>query len=221
MYIPFFSKKQDPPEFYKAYAAQFSKTNTADFDTARFIIFDTETTGTNAREDRMLSIGALALTGNQINLASSFELYVKQDMFSEEAAAIHGILRENRKYKKVTEEEAVKAFLKFIGTGILVGHHVGFDVGIINYALKRLGAPKLKNKFTDTGVLYKRTVHLVNITNPDKVYTLDDLCEGLNISRTDRHKAMGDAYITALAFLKILSRLKGNKKLKLKNILLN
>ena len=221
MHIPFFSKTPEPPEFYKQYAAQFASKSLPELEEARFVVFDTETTGTNAREDRMLSIGALELKGNKISLSSSFELYVKREVFNEEAVAIDGILRENRKYKKVSEEEAVKAFLEFIGDAILVGHHVGFDIGIINYALKRLGAPKLKNKFTDTGVLYKRTVHLVNITDPNKVYTLDDLCEELNIARTDRHKAMGDAYITALAFLKVMSKLKTNKKLKLKQILLN
>ncbi len=83
-----------------------------------------------------------------------------------------------------------------------------------------MGAPKLKNKFTDTSVLFKRSVHLVNITNPDKVYSLDELCEALNISKNDRHKAMGDALITALAFLKILTRFKSSKKTSLKKILI-
>ena len=214
MHIPFFSKKPEPPEFYKRYAAQFNKTEEREINNTRFIVFDTETTGIDYRSDRMLCIGALELIGNQINLANSFEVYVSQNLFSEEAVAIHGILRGTRKHEKLTEEEAVMRFLNFIGNAVLVGHHVGFDIGIINYALKRLGAPKLKNKAVDTGVLYKRTVHLVNITNPNKIYSLDELCEELNISRTDRHKAIGDAYITTVAFLKIKSRLKKVTRLK-------
>ena len=214
MRIPFFSKKPEPPQFYKDYALLFTGLEAPAIEDARFIIFDTETTGIHKQTDRMLSLGAVELTWNRINLSNSLELYVEQEVFSKDAVAIHGILKENSKYTKISEEEAVKTFLQYIGNAVLVGHHIGFDVGIINYALKRLGAPKLKNKIVDTGVLFKRTVHLVNITNPDKVYSLDDLCEELNIPRTDRHKAMGDAYITALAFLKILSRLKKVKRLK-------
>ncbi|MAS71549.1 MULTISPECIES: 3'-5' exonuclease [unclassified Leeuwenhoekiella] len=214
MRIPFFTKKPDPPQFYKDYAILFTGLEEPAIADARFIVFDTETTGIDKQTDRMLSLGAVELQGNSINLANSLELYVEQEVFSKEAVAIHGILKENSKYQKISEEEAVKQFLKYIGNSVLVGHHIGFDVGIINYSLKRLGAPKLKNRTIDTGVLFKRTVHLVNITNPDKVYSLDELCEELNIARTDRHKAIGDAYITALAFLKILNRLKKPKRLK-------
>ena len=214
MRIPFFKKSPEPPQFYKNYSALFSGAEDPTPQDARFVVFDTETTGFNKQTDRVLSIGAVELKGNRINLANSLEVYVEQELFSKDAVAIHGILKENSKYSKISEEEAIKTFLDYIGNAVLIGHHVGFDVGIINYALKRLGAPKLKNKTIDTGLLFKRTVHMVNVTNPDKVYSLDELCEELNISRTDRHKAIGDAYITALAFLKILNRLKNPKRLK-------
>ncbi|MGO4913362.1 3'-5' exonuclease [Leeuwenhoekiella sp. W20_SRS_FM14] len=220
MRIPFFDKKPDPPEFYKTYAKAFSEAIPSTIEDTRFVVFDTETTGINARKDRMLSLGALEIKSNQIQLAKSLEVYVSQEIFNEEAVAIHGILRQHRNQIKISEEETVKLFLEFIGNAVLVGHHVGFDIAIINYALKRLGAPKLKNRFTDTGILFKRSVHLVNITNPDKVYSLDELCEELNISKNDRHKAMGDAFITALAFLKIQNRLRGSKKITLKDILI-
>lgn len=220
MRIPFFDKKSDPPEFYKNYAKAFSEATPSTIEDTRFVVFDTETTGINARKDRMLSLGALEIKSNQIQLANSLEVYVSQEIFNEEAVAIHGILRQHRNQIKISEEETVKLFLEFIGNAVLVGHHVGFDIAILNYALKRLGAPKLKNRFTDTGTLYKRSVHLVNITNPDKVYSLDELCEELNISKNDRHKAMGDAFITALAFLKIQNRLRGSKKIMLKDILI-
>ena len=71
MHIPFFRKTPEPPEFYKQYAAQFASKSLPELEEARFVVFDTETTGTNAREDRMLSIGALELKGNKISLSSS------------------------------------------------------------------------------------------------------------------------------------------------------
>ena len=43
-------------------------------------------------------------------------------------------------------------------------------------------------------------------------YALDDLADKFDISKKDRHTAMGDAYITAIAFLKIVKKLKEKKK---------
>ena len=42
----------------------------------------------------------------------------------------------------------------------------------------------------------------------DQHSSLDELCKTLKVSKSDRHTASGDAYITALIFLKLKSRLK-------------
>jgi DNA polymerase-3 subunit epsilon len=44
---------------------------------------------------------------------------------------IHGILKEGKE-EKITETEAVIQFLGFIKDAVLVGHHVSFDVKMIN-----------------------------------------------------------------------------------------
>ena len=46
-------------------------------------------------------------------------------------------------------------------------------------------------------------------------YSLDDLADKFDISKKDRHTAMGDAYITAIAFLKILNKLSEKKEITL------
>lgn len=224
--IPFFDlfnrKQKNAPAFYKAYADTFQarKIKNIPLEDLRFVVFDTETTGLDVRNDRMLSIGAVGIVGNTIYVNDTYAFFIHQDKFKAETVPVHGILRDG-KYKQITEEEAVKGFLKFIGHSVLVGHHVGFDIAMINYALKRLGAPKLKNKALDTGVLYKRTIHQVNILNKDKQYSLDELCADLKIDKADRHKAAGDAFITALAFLKIRGRLHVKGQLTYKHLTRN
>jgi DNA polymerase-3 subunit epsilon len=99
-----------------------------------------------------------------------------------------------------------------------VAHHAGFDIGMINSALKRLGLPKLKNTPLDTGVLYKKTLLKSYLVQPKEHYSLDELAEKFLISKKDRHTALGDAYITALAFLKILVKIKEKKELSLRNL---
>ncbi|MGB3776320.1 MAG: 3'-5' exonuclease [Leeuwenhoekiella sp.] len=210
--IPFFDlfnrKLKNAPQFYKKYAQTFKerKVKNMPLNALRFVVFDTETTGLNVRDDRMLSIGAVGIEANVINVRDTYEVFIAQETFKAETVPVHGILKHG-KFGQISEEAAVKGFLEFIGSSVLVGHHVGFDIAMVNYALKRLEAPKLKNKALDTGILYKKTIHQVNVLNKDKQYSLDELCADLKIDKADRHKAAGDAFITALAFLKIRGRL--------------
>ena len=130
---------------------------------------------------------------------------------------IHGIIQ-NERIETLSEEEAVKAFLKYIGNSVLVAHHAGFDVGMINEALSRMGLPRLKNKVLDTVNLYRGTRIISNLINREKSYSLDEIAETYNIDTKDRHTAAGDAFITALAFLTILGKLNTDRKLNLKKL---
>jgi DNA polymerase-3 subunit epsilon len=86
---------------------------------------------------------------------------------------------------------------------------------MINTALERNGLAKLTNKTLDTAVLYKRTLIKSNLLQHKDHYTLDDLADKFDISKKDRHTAMGDAYITAIAFLKIIRKLKEKNEIML------
>ncbi len=194
------------PEYWLSYCNLFKKKERKVIKDTRFVVFDTETTGFNFKNDRMLCIGAIAVVNNKILVNDSLEIYLEQDVFNPETVSIHGILK-NEKVTKFSEEEALKIFLNYIGDSILVAHHAGFDIKMINAALKRHHLKKLKNKVLDTGVLFKRSKHFVNIIDPNKNYSLDEICHELKISAKDRHTAAGDAFITAIAFLKIYTKL--------------
>ncbi|MGB5943597.1 MAG: 3'-5' exonuclease [Leeuwenhoekiella sp.] len=215
----FKSRPKNLPEFYQEYAAKFTSSPGLkdELENIRLVSFDTETTGLDTKNDRILSIGAVLINGNRIEVSEVFECFLEQRTFNAESVAIHGILKMGKR-DKISEETAIQKFLVFVGNSVLVGHHVGFDIAMINQALKRLGAPKLKNRPIDTASLYKRSIHTVNRMSPQKVYSLDDLCAELKIPKEDRHKATGDAYITAIAYLKIYNRLKNNKLLRLKDL---
>ncbi|HMQ44936.1 MAG: 3'-5' exonuclease [Confluentibacter sp.] len=208
-----FKKKQNFPDFWNDYLHAFNSnikkqepiTNT------RFIAFDTETTGFNKKEDRILSIGAVAFVGKTIQVNNSLELYLEQDIFKPESVKIHGLMKTGS-LDKVTELEAIKLFLAYIKNDVLIAHHANFDRNMMNEMLLRHGLGKLKNKFIDTGYLYKKSKHIIYQENL-KPLSLDDLCKELNVPTVDRHTATGDALITALVFLKILGRLDKRKHL--------
>ncbi|OAD44687.1 3'-5' exonuclease [Polaribacter atrinae] len=215
------TSKKVLPEFFLEYEESILNTPKLPLNETRFVVFDTETTGFNRMRDRVLSIGAVSLTNNTLNVNDSFEVYLKQEVFNPETVHIHGILKEGN-ITKITELEALKLFLKYIGNSILVGHHVGFDIIMINQILERNQLPEIKNKTLDTEHLYRTSKHTVYQNTLQKErYTLDKLCDELNVSKSDRHTASGDALITAIVFLKIIARLNKNDNLTVKELLSN
>jgi DNA polymerase-3 subunit epsilon len=180
----------------------------------RFVVLDTETTGLDYSQDRILCIGALVLQNGVMHLEESFETYIEQEHYDTSTAQIHGILKDFI-LKRPTELEALQQFLSFLGDSIIVAHHTIFDVTMINNALKRNGLPELTNKTLDTASLYKKTLIKSHLFERKDHYTLDDLADKFDISKKDRHTALGDAYITAIAFLKIVKKLKEKKMINL------
>ncbi|MFV8379035.1 PolC-type DNA polymerase III [Flavobacterium sp. LB3R33] len=188
-----------------------------DIDTVRFVVLDTETTGFDYTTDRILCIGAIVLQNNTIPINGSFEVFIQQEHYDQATAKIHGILKEFV-IDRPTELEALQQFLEFLGDSIIIAHHTIFDITMINRALERNGLPELKNKTLDTAVLYKKTLLVSNLLERKENYSLDELADKFDISKKDRHTAMGDAYITAIAFLKILNKLKEKKEITLKQL---
>lgn len=183
----------------------------------RFVVLDTETTGFDYDNDRILCIGALVLQNNMISIQDSFEVYIQQDHYDKSTAQIHGILKDFV-LKRPNELEALQQFVTFLGDSIIIAHHTIFDVTMINKALERNDLPALTNKTLDTAHLYKKTLIKSHLFERKDHYTLDDLADKFDISKKDRHTALGDAYITAIAFLKIVKKLKEKKEINLNQI---
>lgn len=199
-----FNKKRVYPQFWELYLECF-KLSKQKSSPESYVVFDTETTGLEHSKDVMLSIGAIKVNQNSIHVNQTFELYIKQDVFRASSVPIHGILKEGS-LEKVVEAEAVIRFTNFIKDAVLVGHHVEFDINMVNQALKRLGAGKLKNEKMDTDAMYRK----LKGWQEDQHTSLDELCTVFKIPMNDRHTALGDAYITAIAFLKLNHRIQAS-----------
>ncbi|HEY6142686.1 MAG TPA: 3'-5' exonuclease [Flavobacterium sp.] len=189
------SIKKEYPEFWKIYLSKFDKKS------KRFVILSTETSGLSLQKDVILSIGAFAVINNSIHITDSFETIIAQYKFFHD----NGISNEftvETKMKKMGEPEGIQAFIEFIGNATLVGHHIDFDVEMINIALERLGCGRLKNEALDIDIMYRK---LTDINN--KQFSLEELCEIYKIPMSDRNSSTEDAYKIALLFLKLKSRL--------------
>ena len=195
------------PEFWLNYEASFKSNLPAKLEENTFVVLDTETTGLDTKKDRILSIGSLIVKNNAIKANAAIEVFVQQDRYSSESAKIHGILKKDA-IGQLTEIEALQRLLKMLEGAIIVAHHAKFDITMINNALKRNGLPKLLNKSLDTSTLYSKSLSRRDRENLGGHFSLDHLAHEFNVPKGDRHTALGDAYITAVAFLHIMNKLK-------------
>jgi DNA polymerase III subunit epsilon len=198
------------PEFWKAYLEKINVQSgpLTPLEETEFVVFDTETTGLDVRTDRVLSIGAIKVINGQVLVQESFECLVQQDVAQgNKSPEVHGILPSQVK-QGLSEIEAIKSFLDFAGNATLVGHHVAFDIGMLNQIVIRNGiSGKIENNKIDTAKL-ARNLERFQYT-PERIdqsfYSLDALCKRYNLPAEERHTASGDAFTTAILLLKLLS----------------
>ncbi|TAE44082.1 MAG: 3'-5' exonuclease, partial [Bacteroidetes bacterium] len=156
----------------------------------RFVVFDTETTGLSHRHDQVLSIGAIAVEKGNIYLGDSMELLLQREAPSQgENIAIHGIMPSESR-GGIPEAEALARFLNFVRGDILVGHHVGFDIAMMEKSMKGLHpAFSLHNRAIDTARM-ARSMDQARERHrffPLEEYDLDTLCRRFDIRPGDRH----------------------------------
>ena len=209
--IRFFKKKRFP-KFWSTHIEKVQNSQKyANFEDIRFVALDTETTGFDYENDRILCIGAVAIKNNKILVSDAIEIYVKQDVFNKETVKIHGIRKDGNELK-FSEEEAIIKFIDYLDDAVIVAHHTAFDVTMINLALKRLKVGPLESKQLDTNYIHKK---IAKTDTYKKIFSLEELCEIYNVKMHDRHTASGDALITAYLFLKQTAKYKKNNALNL------
>jgi DNA polymerase-3 subunit epsilon len=170
----------------------------------RFVVLDTETTGLDPRRDKLITIGAVAVSGGEIRLDDTFEVMLRL-AYNNSSVTVHGITRDEA-LAGMEEKEAVAQFVEYLGDSVIVGHHIGHDIEALNCACERHFQTRLTNLSLDTMDL---TLHLnddgafAGRTMPQG-FSLDGLCDLFGIAPHDRHTAGGDAYLTAQIFQRLL-----------------
>lgn len=166
----------------------------------REIIFDTETTGLDAREDRIIEIGGIELV-DHFPTGRTIHLYVNADgrKVHPDALAVHGItdefLSDKPKFADVVEE-----ILDFFGDGQWIAHNATFDMGFINAELARLDLPAIvPARVVDTLAIARRK-------HPMGPNSLDALCRryGIDNSHRLKHGALLDSELLAEVYIELI-----------------
>lgn len=178
----------------------------------RFVALDAETTGFDLVKDRMLSLAIIDVTGGRLKVASSTEWLVYQEAPAlTSAVSVHGILPAETA-TGLAETDVLRALLPRLEGAVIVGHHVAFDVGMLNAALKRHYKTTLRNPSLDTANLAMAAVDAFAKTGypGQRAPSLDEVCQQCGIAPVARHTAEGDAFTTAMLFLALCARLQRN-----------
>lgn len=166
----------------------------------REIVFDTETTGLERLEDRVIEIGGVELI-NKFPTGNTFHKFINPQgrQVHPDALAIHGISNEQL-LDKPTFAEIIDEFSEFFDGAILVAHNAMFDLGFINAELARIGRPEIAvDRIVDTLALARRK-------HPMGPNSLDALCKRYGIDNTHRklHGALLDSEILADVYIELM-----------------
>jgi DNA polymerase-3 subunit epsilon/CBS domain-containing protein len=166
------------------------------------VVLDTETTGLDARSARIVQIAAIRLTQGSLRAGERFESLVNPaTRIPKAATAIHGITDEAvaaaPPFSRIAPELEA-----FAGRSIVIGHTIHYDLTVLEreYALARLRWPGFR-------ALDVRA--LARLAAPSLAdYSLERICEWLDISIRDRHSAAGDAEAAGKVFLALVPLLR-------------
>ncbi len=174
-----------------------------------FAVLDSETTGFNLTKDRMLSLALVEVRAGRVQIdRSAAWLIYQQDLSKSAAVAVHGIMPSETAGGQL-EEEVVLELLPRLQGAVIVGHHVGFDVGMLNAALHRHYKTALRNPLLDTAMLAMLAIEAFAKTGYEgqRVPDLDELSAQCGIPPMERHTAEGDAFTTSMLLLAMFVKL--------------
>ena len=161
---------------------------------ARWVAIDCETSGLDPARDRLLSVGAVAVSAARIELSSAFHSLLKQDAASPASnILIHGIGGDAQRAGR-PPDRVIQDLAQYVGDDIPVGFHTPFDEEV----LRRHGF-KARQPWVDLAAL-------APVLFPGrKAKALDEWLAQFGIPAHQRHDALGDAFSTAQLLLVALA----------------
>ncbi|MCB1463758.1 MAG: CBS domain-containing protein [Nitratireductor sp.] len=162
---------------------------------------DTETTGLDPADARIVQLGAVHMSGKVLLAQSAWEQIVNPDIaVPAESTAIHGISQEMADASPRLKE-VWPTFMKTIEGRVVIGHSIGFDLAVLAAEAKRNRLP-----FSPPRSLCIRM--LAQIVAPSLAnHSLDALASWLGVEIHGRHSALGDAEAAGAVFLALVPRL--------------
>lgn len=168
----------------------------------RWLVVDVETSGLDARNDRLIAVGALAVTDGVVDLADGFEVVLRQEQPSTAAnIEVHGIGGIEQR-AGCEPAEALVAFLEFAGKAPLVAYNAFFDAAVLERAFAQVLGLRWRRPWLDLADV----APLAWPARAARARGLDGWLHAFGIPIVQRHRAIVDCLATAQLFAAALPR---------------
>lgn len=165
------------------------------------LVLDTETTGLDVKNDRVLSVGAVRMVGERVFRNVTF----------------HQLCNPNRpippattRIHHITDDDVIDApefaeiwrnCLPLLEGTVMVGYNIPFDIAMLRRESRQAGIPWQEPPFLD--ILLLAVALIDDLENA----RLDGLTDYLGVEIHDRHNALGDSLMEAETLACLLPRL--------------
>ena len=173
-----------------SYIQEFTKV----YEQEELVIFDTETTGLDPREDDIIQIAAIRVRQGKV-IGRPFNVILETN--KELPALVGGnpnpMLEVYRSSKHHPRTEGLRLFMDYCKGKVLVGHNVEYDYQILRNNLLREDGPKLE----EICPRYFDTLKYIRLVRPRlRHYKLGHLLEVLHLEGQNSHQADDDIMAT-------------------------
>lgn len=161
-----------------------------------FVVFDVETTGFSARNDKIIEIGAVKIKNGEI--IDSFNVLINPEEKLPEKIIELTNITDSMLVNEPLIQDVLPKFYKFIENSIMVAHNANFDMAFLRNNFKKIGI--------DFEKPYIDTLELSRIFHPNvRSHSLGKVAKRLGVSLENAHRAVDDARATGEVFIRLLS----------------
>ncbi len=183
------------PPYVKEYLERFEQ----DGHSEEMISLDLETTDIRVKHAEVLSLGMVPLGNRKILIDQASHAFFAVRQQDRENTKVHEIIANSA---DLSFQDYLPDFLGSLTNKVILGHHIQYDINVINRQLKIAGLPKLKNRMVDTLQMMIDFDRYRDLKLTQKgQYSLYNCCERFGIEVSQTHDALNDAYLTALLYL--------------------
>lgn len=168
-----------------------------------YCVIDIETTGLSPSWDSIIEISALKVSSNSVidTFSSLVQPFSTTDHYvNEYITQLTGITNEMLS-SAPKEKEVIPKFKNFIGSSVLIGHNVHFDINFLYDSFENHLNIPLENDFIDT-------MRIARKLHPELPHhRLADIAELYDIDYSSAHRALKDCEITNNCYIQMKKKI--------------
>lgn len=165
-------------------------------DTSDYVVMDVETTGLDYEQDRIIEVGLLKI--NEDKICDHFQCFVQCGRsIPESITKLTGISDERVAKEGIAEDIAFEKIQEFVGSDLVVGYNLQFDLNFIRRMGERIGKDIAIKKTRDVQQIVRRKVEdLENLR-------LETVAAHFSLDTSKRHRALEDCILTYGIYLEL------------------